>query len=820
MLQDIRLAIRSAARTPAVTSVIVASLALGIGANTTIFTLINAVFLRPLPMKDPERLAQVFTVMPKSAAYQSISLLNYRDFRDHVPEFSGLAATQGVGANMFGGSEPMSIGGQLVSGNYFEVLGVEAARGRTFLKQEDTAEGAVPVMVISDGLWRRAFSSEPELVGKSVKLNGSEFAIIGIMPPGFKGLSTLGNVDFWVPIAIHDLLVTGEVARNFYAARNALVFQVIGRVRDGVSLEGARQAMKSMARQLEKQYPADNEGRSVEVFPLTQVALGVTGRDDLVRSGGVLLAATGLVLLIACGNVASLLLARAMARRREIAVRLSVGATRSHLIRQLLAESGVLAFLGGALGIGLAIWGRELLWSLRPDGMRADFLDLSLEPRVLWFTVALSMLTGILFGLIPAIQGSRLDLVSAIKSQAETAPGGNRFTLGLDLRGALVTGQVALSLVALIGAGLFLRSLQEAQRLNLGFRSEGLAVMYVNAGAQGYSAERGLQFYRDAAERIAALPGVQFVSWGESVPQFSGTAVARRVFPEGRDMPQELLSLFVPFNGVFPGYFKTVGIPILKGREFSDADRQGAPLVAILNETAAKTFWPGEDPVGKRFKIRMNPSFYTVVGVARDAKYFGFGAAPQPHVYCAGLQSYAPGMALAVRTAGDAEPLLPALRAVIRALDPTMPLPTGFSMREVLFRNMWTARLGAMLLAVFGLLAVTLTSVGIYGVMAYSVTRRTKEIGIRMALGAEHADVLRMMLRQGLKLTSLGVAIGLAAAFGATRLIANLLFVSPTDAPTFAAISLLLAAVAMAASFLPARRAARVDPLVALRHDS
>ena len=578
MIRDIRFAIRSATRNPALTAVIVISLALGIGANTTIFTLINAVFLRPLPVNDPARLAQVFTVMPKSTGYQSVSLANYRDFRDNVSEFSGLAASN-IGANMTGGTEPVSIGGQLVTGNYVDVLGVGAAHGRTFTPDEDKTLGAAPVMVISDGLWKRAFASDLEVIGRTVTLNGFKFAVIGIMPPAFRGLQTLGIVDFWVPLAMHEQLVTGETARSFYSARNSLAFQVVGRLQQGVSLDRVQQAMKTMAKRLEEQYPTENEGRSVEVFPLTESTLGVGGRDDLLRSGGLLFAATGLVLLIACGNVASLLLARAMARRKEIAVRLSLGAPRWRLIRQLLAESGVLALLGGLSGILLAYWGRDWLWSFRPSGMRADFLDLSLEPRVLWFTVSLSMFTGLLFGLIPAIQGSRLDLVSSIKSQTETPPHGSRWTLGLDLRDALVIGQLGLSLLALIGAGLFARSLQAAQRLNPGFRTEGLAVMYVNAGAQGYSPQRGMQFYRDVVERVRQLPGVQSASWGEGVPQFSGQAASRRVFPEGRELSQELRSLFVPFNGVWPGYFTTVGSPELLVRTYHES--QGKPIYVI-----------------------------------------------------------------------------------------------------------------------------------------------------------------------------------------------------------------------------------------------
>jgi macrolide transport system ATP-binding/permease protein len=819
MLQDFRWAVRLAVRHRALTSVIVLSLALGIGANTTIFTLINAVFLRPLPVRDPERLVQVFTVMPKSTSYQSLSLANYRDFRDHVPEISDLAAWRGVGVNMLGGTEPLAIGGQLVTGNYFQVLGVDAALGRTFTPDEDKTAGDT-LIVISDALWRRGFAADPDVVGKPVTLNRIPFSVVGVMPPGFKGVQTLGGVEFWAPLATHDHLLTGDVETTFFSTRAALAFQVIGRMQPGVSLDRARQAMTRMARTLEEQYPKENEGRSVEVLPLTETAIaGPQGREAYVRSGGLLLASTGLVLLIACGNVASLLLARAMPRRREIALRLSVGAARSRIVRQLIAESAVLAVMGGLGGIALTFWSRDLLWAMRPTGMRADFLDLSVEPRVLWFTIALSTLTGVLFGLLPAIRGSHVDLASAFRTQSDTPSRGRARTLGLDLRSALVAGQIALSIVALVGAGLFLRSLQEAQRLELGFRSDNLILTFVNSGSQGYSPARGRQFFRDAVERVRALPGVEAVSWGEAVPQFSGPAVSRRVFPEGRELPPELLSRFVPFNGILPGYFSTVGIPILKGRDFTDADREGADLVAIVNETTAKLYWPGQDAIGKRFKHRLNPNYYTVVGVARDAQYNGLGGGSQPLLYYPALQYHTPAMALAVRTSGDPEAVLPMVSQVITQLDATMPRPLYQTMTDVLRGNLWRARMGATLLAVFAILALTLTCVGIYGVMAYSVTQRTREIGIRMALGAEHTRVLRMILGQSLKLTALGVAIGLAAALATTRLVANLLYVSPTDAWTFAAVGVLLAGVALFASYLPARRAARVDPLVALKYE-
>jgi predicted permease len=819
MLQDLRWAVRLALRNRALTAVIVLSLALGIGANTTIFTLINAVFLRPLPVRDPERLVQVFTVMPKSAAYQSLSLANYRDFRDFVPELSGLAAWRGVGVNMVGGTEPLAIGGQLVTGNYFELLGVEAARGRTFTPDEDKTAGDTR-LVISDALWRRGFNADPAVTGKSVTLNRIPFTVIGVMPPGFRGVQQLGGAEFWAPLATHEHLLTGDVEAMFFSTRAALAFQVIGRMQPGVSLDRARQAMKRMARSLEQQYPKENEGRSVELLPLTETAIaGPQGRDAFVRSGALLLAATGLVLLIACGNVASLLLARAMPRRREIALRLAVGAARSRIVRQLLAESAVLAVMGGLGGIALTFWSRDLLWALRPTGMRADFIDLAMEPRVLWFTIALSTLTGILFGLLPAIRGSHVDLVSGFKTDSETPSRGRAWTMGLDLRDALVIGQIALSLVALVGAGLFLRSLQAAQRLELGFRSDNLIVASINTGSQGYSPQRARQFFTDVVERVRALPGVEGVSWGEAVPQFSGQAVSRRLFPEGRELPPELLSLFVPCDGIFPGYLAAVGIPVLEGRDFTHDDREGAGLVAIVNETTAKLYWPGQDPIGKRFKHRLNPNYHTVVGVARDAQYQGLGAGPQPHLYYPALQYHTPAMTLAVRTSGDPEPVLPMVGQVIKQLDGSMPRPLYQTMTDVLRDNLWRARLGAALLAVFAILAVTLTCVGIYGVMAYSVTQRTREIGIRMALGAEHTRVQRMILRQTLKLTVLGVVLGLAAALATTRLIANLLYVSPTDTWTFAAVGVLLGGVALLASYLPARRAARVDPLVALRYE-
>jgi putative ABC transport system permease protein len=479
MIQDIRYAIRAAVRNPGFMLVVVGSLALGIGANTTIFTVVNAVFLRPVPVAHPETLVQAFTTDAKNsggllANEMPTSWHNYKDYRDQIKAFDGLAAfTFPFATNLGSGTEPEQINGELVTGNFFDVLGVKAQTGRTFLPDEDKRDGAVPVVVLSDGLWKRRFGGDRNIVNQQVLLNGTSFTVVGVAPEGFLGLIALGAPDCYVPVAMHDRMLTG-FSKQFFDTRRFLAWSIVGRLKQGVTLPQADAEMKTMARHLEQAFPNDNDQRGIKLQFLNDSTVPAAARSGLAASGGMLLAATGLVLLIACGNIASLLLARAQARRKEIAIRLSLGAPRWRLIRQLLTESAFLALLGGGLGILVAYWGRDILWSFRPPFLDANALDLSLDPRVLLFTLLLAIVTGVLFGLVPAIQASRADLVSAIKNQTET-PG--RVNTWMNLRSALVVAQVALSLVALIGAGLFVRSLQSAQKIDPGFSTRDLAVM-------------------------------------------------------------------------------------------------------------------------------------------------------------------------------------------------------------------------------------------------------------------------------------------------------------------------------------------------------
>ncbi len=825
MLQDLRFALRSAFRNPGFMAVVVGSLALGIGANTTIFTVVNALFLRPLPVGHSETLVAAFTSDAKNAGgaffagQLPTSMPNYRDYRDKTSSFAGLSAYTFANLNLGSGSEPQQVFGQAVTGNFFDVLEVKAAHGRTFLPEDDAKAGASPVVVLSDGLWQRRFGADADVVNRTILLNGRQFTVIGITPPEFKGLQTLGSTDLWVPMSMHNEVLP-PFALQFFERRRYLGFNIVGRLKPGVTPGQAQSEVAALAKHLEQEYPVDNEKRTLKLQALTETTVPAAFRDNLVQSGGMLLAATGVVLLIACGNIASLFLARAAARRKEIAIRLSLGAPRWRLIRQLLTESTMLAMLGGLFGILVAYWGRDLLWSFRPPFLPVNAIDLSLDLRVLLFTLALAVATGLLFGLAPAIQASRADLVTAIKTSGEGVGNQRRFlNVSLNLRGLLVVGQVALSLVALIGAGLFLKSLQCAQAIDPGFRSQGLATMGVNIGAQGYTAERGMNFYRESLDRVRALPGVESASWSENIPMFGG-AFARSVFPEGQEVSPGQRGIIVPVNGIWTGYFQTMGIPLQLGRDFTEADRDPNAPIVIVNETCAKLFWPGKDPLGRRFKFYGEDFYTTVVGVAKNGKYNFIGEEPQPYIYYPAQQKFIAGGTLVVRMNGDARAALAGMQQEVRRLDAALPLLNPQTMTDVIGANLWAARMGAMLLALFGVLAMALASVGIYGVMSYSVTRRTREIGIRMALGARSEDVSRMVLGEGMVLTALGMCCGIGVALALTRLVAKLLFgVSPTDVPTFAAITTLLAAVALVANYLPARRATHVDPLITLKYE-
>jgi predicted permease len=815
LLHDIRYGARLMLRSPALTIVAALSLALGIGANTTIFTIVNAVLLNPLPVKDSSRLVSVFTTDERAGpfgAFAQMSRPNFDDLRVKNDTFDGMVAAAFVPMNLSGRGEPEQVFGQIVTGNYFDVLGAPMAVGRGFRGADDDRPGASPVVVLAHGLWLRRYGGRADILGDTITVNGRAFTVIGVTGEGFRGTTTLGGPEMWVPFGVHREVATGFTAEN-WDTRRALVFQVNGRLKDGVTAEQAQGNLQGIAKALEEQFPSDNRGRTVTVVPIAQSTINPGFRENMVLAGGLLMAVVGLVLLIACGNVANLLLARATARRQEIAVRLSLGATRARLMRQLLTESVLLAGLGGALGIVVAFWARSALWAFRPAFLQENALDLQFDSTVGVFTIAVSVLTGVLFGLAPALQSSRTELVTELKERT-TVPSGSHW---YSARNLLVVGQVGLSFIALASASLFLRSLGNAQQIDPGFDADRLIVLGVNPGTNGYDEARGREVYRRFIERASSVAGVEAVSMSTSVPLFDG-GFARTVFKDGQDITDPRAGRLTQLSQVMPGYFRTVGIRVVRGREITDADRQGAPLVAVINETMAKQYWPGEDPLGRQFRFIRNPNPIQIVGIAADSKYNFLGENATPYLYTSLEQTYAPAATVHVRASGDPAAIMNTVRRELQQLEPTMPLLNVTTLRDVFEQALWAPRMGASLLGIFALLALLLAAIGLYGVMAYSVSQRTRELGIRLALGARQQDVRNMVVRQGVLLAVGGVAIGLAAAFALARLVTNLLFgVTATDPMTFALIPVVLLVVAMAATYLPAWRASRVDPVEALR---
>jgi macrolide transport system ATP-binding/permease protein len=816
LLQDVRYGFRTLLQKPAFTAVAVLSLALGIGANSTIFAVIDALLLRTVPVEQPETLVAIYTSDAKNPGYNPTSHLNWKDLRDQSRSFSEVAAYDWTQLSVGGenGGEASVAFGQMVSGNYFKTLGIPAARGRVLEPSDDVVGAGEPVAVLSDAFWRERFGGDPAAVGKTLTLNGHVFTVVGVAPRDFKGTDLGVQPELWVPMAVNRQL-RPDPEINWYETRRGLFLFTLARLAPGVTARQAEADVGALFTRLAAEYPTDNKGRSFRLVPLTQAYVNPNARGGLTAVSALLATVVGLVLLIACANVANLLLTRASARRREIAVRLSIGAGRGRLVRQLLTESVLLALLGGCGGLLVAYWASQALNAVLPGlPLRITVaLDLGVNARVFAFTLVVAVLTGLLFGLVPALQATRPDLVTALKGAATAAAGRGRFGTSIG-RGALVTGQVALSLVALIAAGLFLRSLDAARQSDPGFETRRLLALSFDLDLQGYDRARGENFVREALARVGSVPGVATATVAQAGP-LQGS-MARSVFLEGKEASTD--GVLVQLNTVGPGYFAAVGVPIERGRALGEEDRAGTLPAVVVNQTMAARFWPGEDPVGKRFRFFGEEQPLTVVGVARDAKYNALGEDPQPYIYTALGQRWSGTLTLLARTAGDPEPVLATVQREVRALDKQMPLAQVATVDQLLAEGLWAPRMGASLLGIFGLLALVLASVGIYGVTSFAVAQRAREIGIRMALGARRNDVLAMVLGQGMTVVGLGLVVGLAVAFGVTRFAAGLLFgVSPTDPVAFGATSLLLAGVALAANFLPARRATAVDPVTVLK---
>ncbi len=815
LLQDVKFALRLLVRHPAVTLVAVLSLALGIGANTTVFTLVNAILLNPMQVRDISRLVAVGTneVVNGAPVFRGgTSRPNALDLREQNTVFSGMVLIGFAPLSLSGNGEPTQLFAQMVTGNFFDVLGARIAAGRTFIPEEDQQEGAHPVTVLSYGLWQRQFGGATDLIGRAITLNGHTFTVIGVTAEGFRGNTPVGGPDLWVPFAMHNEVLTGLGAEGFNS-RRGLVYQAFARLKDGVSLEQARANVDAIGKALEEAFPTDNRGRTFALQPMADGTLPPAFRQQLVLAGTVGMVVVGLVLLIACGNVANLLLARASTRRQEIAVRLSLGANRARLMRQLLTESVILALAGGLSGIVIAYWARSVLWAFRPPFMQEGFIDLSFDTRVLAFTIVVSLVTGILFGMMPALQSSRPDLVTELKERTTLSTGSRWY----NIRHLLVVAQVALSLVALVSAGLFVKSLANAQRTDLGFDADGMMLLGMNVGTQGFNEARGRDLYRRALERLNAVPGVKSATLSTAVPLFAG-GFARTTFRDDQDIKDPRNGRLTQINEVGERYFETLGVPILRGRAFTANDRQGSPPVIIINEAMAKQFYPNEEALGRHLHIINRPPGREIVGIAKTIKYNSVGENETAHMYVPIEQSYAVQVTVQVRAAGDPDAVLGTVRRELQQLEPSMPLLNVNTYRTVLRTSLWAPRMGASLLGVFGVLALLLAAIGLYGVMSYSVSQRTREIGIRMALGARDLDVRNMVARQGLLLAAGGVVLGLFAAFGMTGLVTSLLFgITGADPLTFIVVPLVLLIVAAVATYLPAWRASRVDPVDALR---
>jgi putative ABC transport system permease protein len=806
--QDLRYAVRMLLGGGPVTLVAIVTLALGIGANTAIFTIVNAILLKPLPFERPDELVVIGERHGQRPI--SVSWLNYLDWTTQTQSFSEMGASNGLFLNLTRREmEPERLTGVRATASYFRTLGVTPLVGRTFSAAEDAA-GGEPVVVLAEATWHRLFGGDPSVIGRALDLNGTAYTIIGVMPGSF----VIQNppVDAWVSL--------GRVGEAMGNRGNHSGSTVVARLKPGVTIEEARADLDAVAARLAQAYPATNANIGVLLEPMHERVVGA----DMRRALLVLLGAVAFVLLIACANVANLLLSRGAARQREIAVRTALGAGRMQLLRQLLTESALLAVAGGAAGVVLGAWGLRALLAAVPDNI-SRIETVRIDAPVLGFTAGLTLLTAIIFGLAPALQISKPNLNETLKEGGRSGSKGMR---AQRLRSSLIVAQIALSLVLLIGAGLTLRSFAALQAASPGIEPTGVVAASLALPGARYADERTRrQFVRRVIDRLEATPGIEGAATVTPLPlSLSGWQTSFHV--EGFSEPEVGSFPTNDIARITPHYFRTMGVRLLRGRAFTWADNENAPPVAIIDETFARTWFANVDPIGKRIKINAGhpvpgmppPPWQTVVGVVNHVKNYGIDQESRVEVYVPYMQSTLTSMTLVVRGPADAATMGQAMRQAVREADPGLPVYGVRTMEEYLARTLTPKRLMMLVLALFAGVALTLAAVGIYGVMSYAVAQRTSEIGIRLALGANPRDVLRLVVGQGMALTVAGVAIGLGAAYWLTRLIATLLFgVSATDGATFAGVAALLAVVAFLSTWIPARRAARVDPLIALRYE-
>ena len=800
LLKDIRYGIRRLISNPGFAIVATITLALGIGANAAIFSVVNTVLLRPLPFKDPDSLIMIReTKLPQFPEF-SVSPGNFLDWRKQNTVFERLVATRGSSFNLIGSGDPQRLIGLNVSDGFFAMLGAQPQIGRDFLPEEDQP-GRNNVVILSNGFWQNQFGGSSSIINQTINLNGQGYTVIGVMPPTFR-FGDLATA-LWTPMAF-----TAQQAQQ----HGGHYLSAIGRLKPGVPLEQARAEMSTIANRLAAQYPDANTGWNVKLTPMLEYQVRSIKPALLV-----LLGAVAFVLLIACTNVANLLLARATSRQKEFAIRTALGASRPRIVRQLLTESILLSLVGGMIGLVLAVWGVDLLLALAPEGL-PRVRDVSLDGRVLLFTIGISLLTGLGFGLVPALQASKPNLNETMKDAGRGSSEGGRRQI---IRSSLVVVEIALALVLLIGAGLMIKSFSRLQKVDPGFNPHNALMVPIVLPQRKYPEEnQQASFFTQLIQKVKALPGVQAAGISCVIPLSDNDYVlgfeiqGRPPYPAGTGPNTNYYS-------VSPDYFKAMGIPLLRGRVFTEHDTVNEPRVVVINETMARKFFPNEDPIGKRLHVTNGPVVYReIVGIVGDVKHYGLDQEPKPQTYEPYTQRALPFMALIVRTPGDPTGLTAAIRNEVLSIDKEQPISNIRTLDRLFSTSISQQRFSMLLLGIFAAVAIVLATIGIYGVMSYSVTQRTHEIGIRIALGAGRRHVLKLIVGHGMLLALIGITAGLVISFALTRVMSTLLFeVSATDPMTFGVIALLLISISLLACYIPARRATKVDPIVALRYE-
>ncbi len=796
--QDLRYGARMLLKTPGFTLIAVITLALGIGATSTLFSFVNGILLRPLPYQDSERLMLVGEISSKRGPMGGISFPNLLDWREQNQVFTGIAAWGSGGYTLTGNGDPEQLPGSSISYNTFEVLGVPPALGRTFSAEEDQPEHDL-VVILGHGLWEKRFGANREIIGQKIMVSNRSRTVVGVMPPGFRFPEI---AELWVPLALD----TRRWTRNDHG------LGCIARLKPGISPAQAQADMNVVARRIEEQNPITNEGMGV-TLALLHEGLVSNYRQALL----ILLGVVGLVLLIACANVANLLLSRASVRQKEVAIRAAIGAGRWRIFRQLLTESFLLGVIGGALGLALAFGGLKLLLAAIPVEL-PFWMKINIDIRVLGFTAGISLLTGVIFGTVPAFQATQVDLNKSLKEGGRSATGASHHRL----RRLLVITEVGLSFILLIGAGLMMRSFLRLQQVKPGFNPENVLTMRVGLPGSKYDTpEKRSAFFKELLARAGAISGVQAAGATSNLPLLGGWG--RSLTVESFPVLSVGQAPMIRHHVITPDYLKAIGIPILQGRDFTETDTREGLKVTIIDERLAREYWPGQSPLGKRIRFgppESNEPWHTIVGVVGNVKNESLSVTQSKSVYIPHAQTSIGGMGLAVRAAAGSESLAAAIRNKVKEIDPNIPLAQVRTMTEVVARSVWQPRLYSILFGVFAGVALLLASVGIYGVMAYSVAQRTHEIGIRLALGAQRGNVLRLVVVQGMMLACIGILTGLIGALALTRMMESMLFeVSTADPMTFGSVATLLVIIALLACFIPARRATKVDPIVALRFE-